>query len=58
MADSPAERVDPFAAGREAHDSGRTADENPYDPGTEWANHLSWNDGWNAARDDAQEWDN
>ncbi len=50
--------MDPFAEGREAFDAGKTEDQNPYDTengGGEETNAMSWNDGWNTARDEADE---
>ena len=48
---------DPFAEGREAHDSGISITRNPYDlddPEQEDA-HMLWNDGWTAASSDEEE---
>ncbi len=41
---------DPFAEGREAHDSGVPETENPYSADSD--EFLSWNDGWMAAEED------
>lgn len=37
-----------FERGREAYDCGRPDTANPFDPRTEEAQHLAWNDGWEA----------
>ena len=45
--------TDPEAEGREAHDAGQPETTNPYPEDSDA--HLSWNDGWNAAADEAAE---
>lgn len=40
---------DPYAEGVEAFDAGKDETVNPYPEGTD--EHLSWNDGWNAANE-------
>lgn len=42
---------DPFAEGREAHDAGQPETANPYDDQDDA--FLSWNDGWQAAAEEA-----
>lgn len=42
---------DPFAEGREAHDSNKPETANPYPEDSD--DHLSWNDGWNEGAEEA-----
>lgn len=48
---------DPYAEGREAHDAGKPETANPYDMDdlSDDENAMAWNDGWNAAAEDAAE---
>lgn len=47
--------TDPFAMGREAFDAGHPADANPFPGNTDERRHLLWNDGYNAAAEEAAE---
>lgn len=43
---------DPFYQGYDAYLAGIDQVKNPYDVTTDFDNHCSWNDGWEAAFDD------
>ena len=43
---------DPHAEGREAHNCGQSETANPYPEDSD--DHLSWNDGWEAAAEEAE----
>lgn len=49
--------ADAFAQGRDAHDAGMPEDANPYDMYSpcEEDDHMSWNDGWASAAEDAED---
>ena len=44
---------DPNAEGREAYNGGQSETANPYPENSD--DHLSWNDGWEAAAEEAEE---
>lgn len=47
------DETDVFAEGYDAYLAGTDESRNPYDPETD--EHLSWNDGWITAQDDADD---